>query len=501
MHGLLPPDRASDDDRATTAEMPPFLAAVGGEARAAARQRAISAPLSPLVLASLVIMLDLVAIGGAGLIADALLGAPGARHAATTALVAGLAVAFGGALGAYDHGVLFQAARQRTLALQGAAAALLVAAMAGVTFGASEAVEPAWLGLAALLGGISLLGGRSAVGILLRQDGTRALQRAVVVGTGPQANRLMEAMRREGGCGLRLLGVVDDRAPRGAPPPRGGMAGLRPLGGMASLFAMIRAGEVEVVVIAAPWAAEARIAELLEALSPFPVEIRLAPDLLSERLPGRPAGPVLLRARPISGLGGAVKRAEDYACALAALAIAAVPMLLIALAIRLDSPGPVLFRQKRTGFNDRPFDVLKFRTLYAEATDHHALRQVGPGDPRVTPVGAILRRTSLDELPQIFNVLRGDMSFVGPRPHAPGTRAGSRRFDEVVANYAARHRVKPGLTGLAQVRGWRGPTVTEEQLVRRVESDLEYIETWSLWLDLKIILRTLLAVACMRNAL
>ena len=120
---------------------------------------------------------------------------------------------------------------------------------------------------------------------------------------------------------------------------------------------------------------------------------------------------------------------------------------------------------------------------------------------RVTRVGAILRRTSLDELPQLFNVLRGEMSFVGPRPHAPGTRAGKRRFDEVVANYGARHRVKPGLTGLAQVRGLRGPTPTEEQILLRVESDLEYIARWSLWLDFVIILRTLLVVARMRNAL
>jgi lipopolysaccharide/colanic/teichoic acid biosynthesis glycosyltransferase len=122
------------------------------------------------------------------------------------------------------------------------------------------------------------------------------------------------------------------------------------------------------------------------------------------------------------------------------------------------------------------------------------------GDPRVTPVGAILRKTSLDELPQIFNVLMGEMSFVGPRPHAPGTKAAGRRFEEVVARYAARHRVKPGLTGLAQVRGFRGATETEEKLVRRVESDLEYIESWSVWLDAAIIFRTLLVVARMRNA-
>jgi lipopolysaccharide/colanic/teichoic acid biosynthesis glycosyltransferase len=161
----------------------------------------------------------------------------------------------------------------------------------------------------------------------------------------------------------------------------------------------------------------------------------------------------------------------------------------------------VLFRQRRIGFNGQSFDVLKFRTMYHEAADPSVLRQVREGDPRVTPVGALLRRTSLDELPQILNVLRGDMSFVGPRPHAPGTRAGGKLFEDVTPRYAARHRVKPGLTGLAQVRGWRGPTETEEKLIRRIESDLEYIATWSPWLDFCIILRTLVAVARMRNAL
>jgi polysaccharide biosynthesis protein PslA len=266
---------------------------------------------------------------------------------------------------------------------------------------------------------------------------------------------------------------------------------------------MIRRGEVEVVAIALPWSAEARVAALIEHLSSYPVELRLAPDLMAARLPGdrRPPVPPLLMAPPISGAGALLKAISDYLLATGALAVAALPMLLVALAVKLDSRGPVLFRQRRTGFNDRPFDVYKFRTMYADATDHLALRQVQAGDARVTRVGRILRRTSLDELPQLFNVLRGDMSFVGPRPHAPDTRAGQRRFDEVVKNYAARHRVKPGLTGLAQVRGLRGPTPTERQILLRVESDLEYIANWSLWLDFLIILRTLLVVVRMRNAL
>ncbi len=196
----------------------------------------------------------------------------------------------------------------------------------------------------------------------------------------------------------------------------------------------------------------------------------------------------------------AVKRVEDVALAVPALLLFALPMLLIALAVRLDSPGPILFRQTRTGRFGAPFTMLKFRTMRHEAERPEALRQATRGDARVTRLGTVLRRTSLDELPQLFNVLRGDMSIVGPRPHAPGTRAAGRLFPEVVPNYAARYRVRPGLTGLAQVRGFRGETDTEEKLVRRVCADLEYIESWSPGLDLMIVLRTAVTVMLMKNA-
>jgi exopolysaccharide biosynthesis polyprenyl glycosylphosphotransferase len=205
-------------------------------------------------------------------------------------------------------------------------------------------------------------------------------------------------------------------------------------------------------------------------------------------------------APPLAGWPGLVKRIEDIAVAVLALIVFALPMALIALAIRIDSPGPILFRQYRTGFNNRDFRMLKFRTMHHHLADHAARTQATRHDPRVTRLGAVLRRTSWDELPLIFNVLRGEMSFVGPRPHAPGTRAGGRPFDQVVAHYAARHRVRPGMTGLAQVRGLRGETETEDKLVRRVDSDLEYIENWSLWLDLVVLARTAAAVLGMQNA-
>jgi lipopolysaccharide/colanic/teichoic acid biosynthesis glycosyltransferase len=175
-------------------------------------------------------------------------------------------------------------------------------------------------------------------------------------------------------------------------------------------------------------------------------------------------------------------------------------MLLTALAIKLDSKGPVLFRQTRYGFNNQKIHVWKFRSMYVEDCSDVAPVQARADDPRVTRVGRIIRRTSIDELPQIFNVLSGVMSVVGPRPHPIGTRAENVLFEEAVAEYAARHRVKPGLTGWAQVNGWRGETDTIEKIRRRVDHDLYYIENWSLFLDIKIVLMTVFAVLRGKNA-
>ena len=205
--------------------------------------------------------------------------------------------------------------------------------------------------------------------------------------------------------------------------------------------------------------------------------------------------------RPLAGWQGTMKRGLDIAFAILLLLLHALPMMLVAVLIKLDSPGPVLFRQQRIGLHNRPFALLKFRTMRHDRSARDAdLRQATPHDPRVTRIGALLRQTSWDELPQLFNVLRGEMSLVGPRPHAPGTCAGSTPFEQVTRRYAMRHRVRPGMTGLAQVRGWRGPTATHEQLLRRLASDLEYIEAWSLGMDMLILARTIGAVLGMRNA-
>ncbi len=207
----------------------------------------------------------------------------------------------------------------------------------------------------------------------------------------------------------------------------------------------------------------------------------------------------LYRAAPTAGWQEHAKRGLDVLLALAGLTIFAVLFPGIALLIRLDSKGPMMFRQRRTGLDGCGFELFKLRTMRHDS-DVGELRQATRGDPRVTRVGAWLRRTSFDEWPQLINVLRGEMSVVGPRPHAPGTRAGGRLFEDVTTQYPERHKVKPGMTGLAQVRGWRGETDTEQKLVKRIECDLEYIDKWSLSLDLVIICRTLFMVLRMRNA-
>ena len=237
-----------------------------------------------------------------------------------------------------------------------------------------------------------------------------------------------------------------------------------------------------------------------------PVKVRLAPDLAAFTYARRPVVilgdvPVMtLFDRPIGGLSALVKAVEDKLLTMIILAMIWPVLLVVAIAIKLDSPGPILFRQPREGFNNRTFDCFKFRSMYHNQLEFKNINQATRDDPRVTRVGRFLRRSSLDELPQLFNVLLGDMSLVGPRPHAPSTRAGGRLFSDVVQSYAARHKVKPGITGWAQVCGWRGETDTEEKLIKRFEHDLYYIDNWSIWLDFYILIRTVGAVLLPRNA-
>jgi Undecaprenyl-phosphate glucose phosphotransferase len=318
-------------------------------------------------------------------------------------------------------------------------------------------------------------------------------QRVAIFGAGSQGDRLAHYITGNDKLTIDLVGFFDDRTPDRL-PPRAVRLAMR--GNLNDLIILIRAGEVDQVIVALPWSAESRLQEVVAALAITPVRIRLAPDLAGFAFAQRQVVllgdlPMMtLFERPISGFDQIVKKAEDMILAVVILAAVSPILLLAAIAIRLDSKGPIFFRQEREGFNNRRFFIWKLRSMYVDDSQFDQITQATRRDPRITPVGRVLRRLSIDELPQLFNVLAGEMSIVGPRPHAPSTRAGDRIFSEVVATYASRHKVKPGMTGWAQVNGWRGETDTEEKLVKRLEYDLFYIENWSVMLDLYIILKT-----------
>ena len=260
------------------------------------------------------------------------------------------------------------------------------------------------------------------------------------------------------------------------------------------------------VYLSAPWELSPRISTALDALKSLAADVYLVPQApqLSAGVLGvnRIGDEVTLHIGncPIDGWNHWLKRLQDVTVATAALVLLSPLLALIALFIKLESRGPVLFRQTRMGFNGRTFELWKFRSMHQKDADPDAEQQTGRNDPRVTRVGRFIRRTSLDELPQLFNVLQGTMSIVGPRPHALKTTAEGKMLADAMDGYAARHRVKPGITGLAQVNGLRGEIRTIQQLKRRVHYDREYIARWSILLDLKIILMTLSRVASDPNA-
>lgn len=408
-------------------------------------------------------------------------------------------------IGCYDVDAQFSLRR----AWQRVSASWIGTALFLITLGfllkSSAEISRSWaLGWFVGGGGILLLL-RGATTIWVRRLKSRGTfnQRVAIFGAGPQGIRFADYVRTHDRLTISLVGFFDDRRAGRVPA----IAGDVPvLGNLSALIEMIRDDRIDQVVVALPWSAETRLQQVVGKLALTPVKIRLAPDLASFIFTRRPLVmlgdlPMMtLFERPISGLDAGVKAVEDKLLTVLILAVLWPVLLISALAIKLDSPGPVFFRQPREGFNNKTFTVFKFRTMRADRCEADAVKQAVPGDPRVTRVGAFLRRTSIDELPQLFNVLAGDMSLVGPRPHAASTRAGGRLFSDVLAFYAARHKVKPGITGWAQVCGWRGETDTEDKLVKRFEHDLYYIENWSLWFDFYVLFRTIGAVLLPKNA-
>ncbi|HVM95657.1 MAG TPA: undecaprenyl-phosphate glucose phosphotransferase [Candidatus Acidoferrales bacterium] len=361
----------------------------------------------------------------------------------------------------------------------------------------SSSATTAWL-LTWSVAGLTLLSTNRLVLYHLTTKWSRAgklTRRVAVVGAGPIGQRLLVHLSNQTGASrLEIVGIYDDRSER---LPRR-CFGYPLLGDVDNLVRDVREDLIDMVIVALPLSADWRLSEVMKKLITVPVDVRICPDLFGFQIGACSVthlGAVSLLNvvdRPLRDWHWIIKAAEDRILAVLILFMISPVMALIALLIKLDSPGPVFFKQKRYGFNNELIDVFKFRTMYHHAQDANAEQLTKRNDPRVTRLGSFLRRTSLDELPQFINVLRGEMSIVGPRPHALAAKAGQILYQEAVQCYDARHRVKPGITGWAQVNGWRGETETVEQIQKRVEHDLYYIEHWSVALDLKIIVRTIL---------
>ncbi|MFZ5669897.1 MAG: exopolysaccharide biosynthesis polyprenyl glycosylphosphotransferase [Pseudomonadota bacterium] len=323
-----------------------------------------------------------------------------------------------------------------------------------------------------------------------RRDG-KLTPNIVIVGATEAARRLIETALRT--REVAVLGMFDDRLGRA---PRD-IGGVPVLGDIDALISHRIMPYVDRVVIAVNPAAQARIRQLIDRLGVLPNEVSLVLDSGGEdgrqRALSRIADAQLAQVsgEPADIRRAGAKRIQDLVVASIALLLGWPLMLLVALAIKLDSPGPVFFRQRRHGFNNEEILVWKFRSMRQEAADFAAVQQVRAGDDRVTRIGRFIRKTSLDELPQLFNVLAGEMSLVGPRPHAVGMKTGQTESARLVAEYAHRHRMKPGMTGWAAINGSRGPVDTPELVRRRVALDIEYIERQSFWFDLYIMAMTI----------
>lgn len=350
--------------------------------------------------------------------------------------------------------------------------------------------------------------------ILLVRAGTAALirrwlrtgrleRRVVIVGGGARGRALIEALQASAGHDIRICGVFDDRGDDRVPDE---IAGYPKLGTVDELVRFARSNRVDLLIVALPLSAEKRVLEMMRKLWVLPVDIRLSAHDAPLRMTAGTYSYIgnvpffNLYDKPLSDWDYVLKLIEDRLLAALFLAFLSPLFLIIALAIKLDSKGPVFFKQRRYGFNNELVEVYKFRTLRHETADKDADRLVTADDDRVTRVGRFLRRSSFDELPQFITVLKGGMSIVGPRPHAILAKAGDELYGDVVDGYFARHRVKPGITGWAQINGWRGETDTREKILRRTEHDLYYIENWSLLFDLYIILRTPVAMLRGENA-
>jgi len=461
-------------------------------------------PISPIVLAGFVRMYEFALIVVVGLIAYAVY-LPDSGELLWRYMAATLSVAFL-SMFAFQIADIYQVqafrGHEKQYMRMASAWSLVFLLVIGISFfaKAGDMFSRVWLGSYFAGGLLALVVSRRLLFLLVRKwtaEG-RLTRRTVIVGGGEYGEHVIEELHKQKDTGVKIIGLFDDR---GDDRSSADCAGERKLGTVDDLVEFGRRTRVDLVIFSLPISAENRILQMLKKLWVLPVDIRLAAH--TNKLRFRPRSysyigkvPVLdVVDRPIADWDVVMKWLFDKVIGGIILLCALPVMAIIAIAIKLDSPGPVLFKQKRYGFNNDLIEVYKFRSMYTHTADATAEKLVTKDDPRVTRVGRIIRKASLDELPQLFNVVfKGNLSLVGPRPHAVNAKAEARLYDEAVDGYFARHRVKPGITGWAQINGWRGETDTQEKIQNRVEHDLEYIENWSVLFDLSIVLRTPIAL-------
>jgi Undecaprenyl-phosphate glucose phosphotransferase len=400
----------------------------------------------------------------------------------------------------YRFASLHTLGKQMNCLFSGCCGALFFILISGFLSGHTEGYSRGWIICSAVITFCLLTMNRIIVrNIIVRAVDTRLLSESIViVGANEHAEKMIDKLQQKASH-VNIVGIFDDRTER--PGPSSLMTSI--VGSTDELISYLRTHRVDRVVVTLPWLATDRINGILKKLRTVPVRIDLVPNdiiwqfsgIEMETLGGVPV--LTIANGRVDRQVGVIKRAEDILLSFSLLLLTSPLLLLIACAIKLDSRGPVFFKQRRHGFNNQIFEVYKFRSMSVSEPTTNKVEQATRNDARVTPVGRFLRRSSLDELPQLINVLLGQMSVVGPRPHAVQHNV---EYGSIISEYFARHNVRPGITGWAQINGLRGETDTVEKMHRRVDADLYYIENWSLMLDIRIIFLTALTVWFQENA-